>query len=92
MCPPALREQVVKAVHRQGHQGMMRTYHCMQRHRYRPDVSDKIRVIVKMCDTCQKGKKLGKICVGHGGFLFAGYPWKTVGVDLVGPFPDISSQ
>ena len=24
----------------------------------------------------------------RGGFLYAGYPWRQVGIDLVGPFPE----
>ena len=53
-------------------------------------MSNKIRMIVKMCDICQNAKKLRKTHAGRGGFLLAGYPWQTVGVDIMGPFPETS--
>ena len=46
VCSPTLREQLIKAVHRQSHQSMMGTYYRMQRHWYWPGMCNKIRMIV----------------------------------------------
>ena len=88
VCPPLIRDQAIVEAHKLSHQGIMRTYHRVKRHWYWPGMSNRVRKIVRKCETCQKGKKQGKMRAERGGFLFAGYPWRQVGIDLVGPFPE----
>ena len=87
VCPPQIRQQVDLAAHKLSHQGAMRTYARLMRNWHWPGMTSMVRRVVRNCDTCQKGKKLGKTCASSWGNLFAGYPSQQVGVDLVGPFP-----
>ena len=86
VCPTELRPVVVKETHTQTHSGVNRTYQKVCLNWYWPGMSADIRRAIRTCEICQVSKHSQASKSSNQQRLYAGRPWQTLSLDLVGLF------
>ena len=72
-----------------GHPGFIQTYSKIARLYYWPNMSKEIRQHVQECDACQRTKSSTQKPSGElQPMPISERPWKTIGIDLLGPVPE----
>ena len=86
VCPIELRPLVIREAHLQAHSGVHRTYRKIRLTWYWPGMSADIRRAIRNCEICQVSKHGQAPKSSNQQHLYAGRPWQTLSLDLVGPF------
>ena len=86
VCPIELRPLVIRETHLQAHSGVHRTYRKIRLTWYWPGMSADIRRAIRNCEICQVSKHGQAPKSSNQQHLYAGRPWQTLSLDLVGPF------
>ena len=92
LCPIKWRTDVVQAAHLQAHLGINKTIQRIKLNWFWPNMTSEVRRFVKSCEICQKSKKGGTRNDNPGQKLYAGRPWQTLAIDLVGPLPETARR
>ena len=86
VCPIELRPLVIREAHLQAHSGVHRTYRKIRLTWYWPGMSADVRRAIRNCEICQVSKHGQAPKSSNQQHLYAGRPWQTLSLDLVGPF------
>ena len=89
--PEKLRKDVLFTMHNDltaGHSGFIRTLYKMQERFYFPRIAKEVRKHVRSCAECQSRKKEPGLPKGDHQGIDAPEPFHTVGMDILGPFPE----
>jgi hypothetical protein len=79
-------EEVIKKVHEEGHIGINNTWYKVKSRYYAPSLFDKVKEVLKVCDTCQFRKKKPARRTVYGKPISSGrFPFYMIGCDAVGP-------
>jgi len=79
--------KLIWETHKQAHAGASRVTQCLQLWWYWPGMTRDVRLQVQQCEICQASKQGRSTETTGRRRLYAGRPWQTVAVDLVGPMP-----
>ena len=92
--PSTLRRQFMYAHHNAplsgGHRGRDSTLSCLRRKYFWPGMVRDVRKWVKKCIACVK-RKASQVKQGLMQIRTYAQPWDTVGIDLIGPFPETTT-
>ena len=93
--PSTLRRQFMYAHHNAplsgGHRGGDSTLSCLRRKYFWPGMVREVRKWVKKCIACVK-RKASQVKQGLMKIRTYAQPWDTVGIDLIGPFPETTTS
>lgn len=86
----SLRERVIDEAHRLlGHMGAQKTIEYVRRWFWWPRMSKDIEMFCISCGACQMSKSSNALPAGLLHTLpIPMFPWESMGIDFVGPFPD----
>ena len=88
--PESLRAFVIGQHHNlelHGHQGRRRTTRMISERYYWPGMCEDISRWIRACSACSRRKTVRPINSGLTNITLADSPWKTVGIDILGPLP-----
>ncbi|KAJ2911785.1 hypothetical protein MD484_g8628, partial [Candolleomyces efflorescens] len=88
------RELVISEAHLiLAHLGARKTITYLRDHVYWKDLISDVKAFCDTCDTCKRNKPDNQRPYGLLNPIPApSYPWESIGVDFVGPFPDSSNR
>jgi hypothetical protein len=79
-------EEVIKKVHEEGHVGINNTWYKVKLRYHASNLFDKVKEVLKVCDTCQfRKKKPARRTVYAKPISSGSCPFHMIGVDAVGP-------
>ena len=85
--PSKLQSNIIQWYHHYlQHPGLMRLEETLSAALYWPGMRKQVRAHVKRCHRCQVGKKRKRKCGKLPPKIAETTPWKTVSVDLIGPY------